>query len=61
MKAAQVIKTIQADGWIKARQTGSHIIFKHPVKKGIVVIPMHGKSDIKPGTLSSILKQAGLK
>lgn len=61
MKAAQVIKMIEADGWYKARQSGSHIIFKHPLKKGIVVIPMHGKSDIKTGTLSSILKQAGLK
>ena len=56
MKAAQVIKMIEADGWYKARQSGSHIIFKHPVKKDIVVIPMHGKSDIKMGTLTSIFK-----
>ncbi|MBX2926004.1 MAG: type II toxin-antitoxin system HicA family toxin [Chitinophagaceae bacterium] len=61
MKASQVIKIIEADGWYKERQSGSHIIFKHPVKKGIVVIPMHGKSDIKPGTLASILKQARLR
>jgi predicted RNA binding protein YcfA (HicA-like mRNA interferase family) len=30
-------------------------------QKGIVVVPEHGKEDIKPGTLNSILKQAGLK
>ena len=61
MKAPQLKKIIEADGWQFVRQTGSHMIFKHQVKKGIVVIPMHGKSDIKPGTLNSILKQAGLK
>ncbi|HEY5392663.1 MAG TPA: type II toxin-antitoxin system HicA family toxin, partial [Hanamia sp.] len=43
------------------RQTGSHKIFKHPTKKGIVVVPEHGKEDVKMGTLDSILKQAGLK
>ena len=48
------------DGFFE-RQAGSHKIFKHRTKKGIVVIPEHGKEDIKIGTLNSILKQAGLK
>lgn len=61
MKAKEVIKLIQIDGWFFERQTGSHKIFKHPTKKGIVVVPEHGKEDIKIGTLNSILKQAGLK
>ncbi|MBX3240842.1 MAG: type II toxin-antitoxin system HicA family toxin [Chitinophagaceae bacterium] len=61
MKAKQVIKIIEADGWRFDRQSGSHKIFKHLKKKGIVVIPEHGKNDIKPGTLNSILRQAGLK
>lgn len=61
MKAKEVIKLIQKDGWYLERQTGSHKIFKHPTKSGIVVIPDHGKEDIKMGTLNSILKQAGLK
>ncbi|MEO8720225.1 MAG: type II toxin-antitoxin system HicA family toxin [Ginsengibacter sp.] len=61
MKAKEVIKLIQKDGWFFERQTGSHKIFKHPTKRGIVVVPEHGKEDIKAGTLNSILKQAGLK
>jgi len=52
---------LEKDGWLFDRQTGSHKIFKHSSKKGIVVIPEHGKEDIKPGTLNSIFKQAGLK
>jgi predicted RNA binding protein YcfA (HicA-like mRNA interferase family) len=62
MKVREVIKLIKKDGWIFERQTGSHKIFKHPTKTGIVVIPDHGGGeDIKIGTLNSILKQAGLK
>lgn len=61
MKAKEVMGLIQKDGWMFESQTGSHKIFKHPTKKGIVVVPEHGKEDIKMGTLNSILKQAGLK
>ena len=60
MKVREVIKLIEADGWRFARQAASHKIYKHPVKKGIVVIPEHG-GDIPKGTLNAILKQAGLK
>lgn len=51
MKSKEVIKLIQKDGWVFERQTGSHKIFKHPTKKRIVVIPDHGKDDIRIGTL----------
>lgn len=61
MNAKQLTKIIEADGWQFIRQSGSLMIFKHPIKKGIIVVPAHGKSDIKPGTLNSILKQAKLK
>jgi len=61
MKAKKIIRLIQKDGWMFERQAGSHKIFKHPTKKGIVVVPEHGKEDVKMGTLDSILKQAGLK
>ena len=61
MKAKEIIRLIQKDGWMFERQAGSHKIFKHPTKKGIVVVPEHGKEEIKMGTFNSILKQAGLK
>ena len=61
MKAKDVIKLIEKDGWFFERQNGSHKIFKHSVKKGIVVVPEHGNEHLKVGTLNSILKQAGLK
>ncbi len=62
MKVKEIIKFIEDDGWKFQRQKGSHRIYKHSLKKGIVVIPRHGSNDdIKKGTENSILKQAGLK
>lgn len=45
---------------IKFKARGSHYCYKHPTKKGTVVIPHHS-GDIPKGTLNSIFKQAGLK
>ena len=42
-------------------QKGSHRQFKHPTKPGRVTIAGHPKDDLAPGTLNSILRQAGLK
>ena len=60
MKSLDLIKVIEADAWYLHRTVGSHHHFKHPEKKGLVTIP-HPKKDLPPGTVNSILKQAGLK
>ncbi len=60
MNSAEVVKLIQTDGWHLIRISGSHHHFRHAVKPGLVTIP-HPKKDLPPGTLNSILKQAGLK
>ncbi|MFM0239963.1 type II toxin-antitoxin system HicA family toxin [Paraburkholderia phytofirmans] len=60
MKSAEVVKLIQTAGWQVVRITGSHRHFRHAERTGLVTIP-HPKKDLPPGTLNSILKQAGLK
>jgi predicted RNA binding protein YcfA (HicA-like mRNA interferase family) len=60
MNSAEVVKLIQTNGWQLIRISGSHHHFRHAVKPGLVTIP-HPKKDLPPGTLNSILKQAGLK
>ena len=61
MKTKEIIKLIEADGWYEVRQSGSHRQYKHPVKKGLVTIPVHRLSnDLPPGLEKSILKQAQL-
>ncbi len=62
MKTKQVIKLIEADGWYEVRQKGSHKQYKHPVKKGLVTIPVHRLSnDLSPVLESSIVKQAQIE
>jgi predicted RNA binding protein YcfA (HicA-like mRNA interferase family) len=61
MKVKEVIKALEEDGWYLARTKGSHRQFKHPTKAGAVTVSGKPSVDVPPGTLNSILKQAGLK
>jgi len=61
MNVREVIKLIENDGWQIARTKGSHRQFKHRDKKGLVTIAGKPSADLAPGTLNSVLKQAGLK
>ena len=61
MKVRDVIRLLEDDGWYLARTRGSHRQFKHPTKSGTVTVSGNPGVDVPPGTLNSILKQAGLK
>jgi predicted RNA binding protein YcfA (HicA-like mRNA interferase family) len=61
MKAREVIRLLEADGWVLVATRGSHRQFNHPRKPGRVTVAGKLSDDMAPGTLNSILKQAGLK
>lgn len=61
MKVRDVIRIIEHDGWTHARTKGSHRQFKHSNKPGKVTVAGKSSAEVPPGTLNSILKQAGLK
>jgi len=61
MKAREIIRIIEKDGWRLIRQKGSHMHYEHPEKPGITTVPFHGSQDLSKRVLASILKQAGLK
>lgn len=61
MKVKDVIKKIAKDGWFIVRTKGSHRQFKHKTKKGLVTIAGRPSAELAPGTLNSVLTQAGLK
>jgi len=52
------MRELEAAGWILDRIRGSHHVFKHPSKAGIVVIP-HPKKDLGKRLVAAIRKQAG--
>jgi len=61
MKVGDILAALKADGWYLVATRGSHRQFKHPAKKGRVTVPGKPSDKLAPGTLNSILKQAGLK
>jgi predicted RNA binding protein YcfA (HicA-like mRNA interferase family) len=61
MKVGEAIRMVEQEGWYLVAMRGSHRQFKHPYKPGRVTIAGKLSDDLAPGTLNSILKQAGLK
>lgn len=68
-KVQELISRLEADGWYQVRQKGSHRQYQkgshrqyhHASKGGTVTVAGSPSVEVPPGTLNSILKQAGLK
>ncbi|MEE8333441.1 MAG: type II toxin-antitoxin system HicA family toxin [Alphaproteobacteria bacterium] len=55
------MRLLRGDGWYEVAMRGSHRQMKHESKPGRVTVAGRPGDDLAPGTLGSILKQAGLK
>ena len=51
MGSREVIRALEADGWVKVRTKGSHHHFQHPRKSGTVTVP-HPKKDLAKSLLN---------
>ncbi|MDX1562105.1 MAG: type II toxin-antitoxin system HicA family toxin [Gammaproteobacteria bacterium] len=60
MKVRDVLAILRRHGWVEVARRGSHRQFKHDEKPGRVTVAGKPGDDLAPGTLKSILKQAGL-
>jgi predicted RNA binding protein YcfA (HicA-like mRNA interferase family) len=61
MKPRDVIRALEADGWVAVRSRSSHRQFRHPTKPGRVTVPMHGSRDLGIELVRAIERQSGLK
>ncbi|MGQ0591220.1 MAG: type II toxin-antitoxin system HicA family toxin [Gammaproteobacteria bacterium] len=61
MKVKDLIALLESDGWYQVRMKGSHRQFHHPTKQGTLTVAGKPSVDVPPGTLSNVLKHAGLK
>jgi len=61
VKVKEILALIEDDGWFQVRQRGSHRQYHHPTKVGTVTVSGKPSVEVPPGTLNSVLKQAGLK
>jgi predicted RNA binding protein YcfA (HicA-like mRNA interferase family) len=57
----EIIRLIETDGWRLVATRGSHRQYRHPDKPGRVTVAGKPSDELAPGTLNSVLKQAGLK
>jgi predicted RNA binding protein YcfA (HicA-like mRNA interferase family) len=59
MKVSEVLRRLHDDGWYQVKSTGGHRQFKHPTKPGRVTVSGKPSHTVPPGTLKSIVRQAG--
>jgi predicted RNA binding protein YcfA (HicA-like mRNA interferase family) len=59
MSSADLIRQLKKVGWRLVRVNGSHHVFTHPQRTGIVVVP-HPKKDLGTGLVKAIRQQAGI-
>jgi predicted RNA binding protein YcfA (HicA-like mRNA interferase family) len=57
----RVVRALTRAGFVIDRVIGSHhvLVFPGEITRAVTV-PVHGNRDLKPGTLRSIVRQAGL-
>jgi len=60
LSAAQVCQILEQYGFVQVRQRGSHIIMQQRLPNTTVTVPVPNYSEIKIGTLQSIIRQSGL-
>lgn len=60
VKASEVVRALQKAGFYISRTRGSHHQMKKDGHRYLVTVPQHGPTTIKPGTLRSIIRGAGL-
>jgi predicted RNA binding protein YcfA (HicA-like mRNA interferase family) len=59
VRPRQLIRVLEQNGWRLARTKGSHHHFTHPNNPNVITVAIHAK-DIKRGTLSGTLADAGI-
>jgi len=58
LSGERLVKALERAGWRTVRQRGSHVRMKHPDRRTSLTVPLH--RELKRGTLSGILADAGL-
>lgn len=56
----EVVRRLRAAGFIEDRQSGSHVMFVKMTYAGEVIVSVPRHREVQRGTISSILRRAGL-
>ena len=58
LSGKQVCKILLNNGFVEVRQKGSHIIMQKKTENTTITVPVPNHSEIKIGTLQSIIRQS---
>ena len=61
LSAKQVCQILTEHGFVQVRQRGSHIIMQKKIDDSTITVPVPNYSEVKIGTLQSIVRQSGLR
>ena len=60
LSGKDVCKILSDHGFIQVRQKGSHIVMQKKTENTTITVPVPNHSEIKIGTLQSIIRQSGV-
>jgi predicted RNA binding protein YcfA (HicA-like mRNA interferase family) len=58
LSANQVCRILQKHGFVRVRQSGSHIVMRRELEGRGITVPIPNHSEIAKGTLKSIIQQS---
>lgn len=60
LSGKEVCRILKKQGFTQVRQRGSHIIMQKKVDDSTITVPVPSHSEIRLGTLRSIIRQSGI-
>ncbi|MDQ3062603.1 MAG: type II toxin-antitoxin system HicA family toxin [Acidobacteriota bacterium] len=60
LSGSEICRILEQNGFVKARQRGSHIIMQKRTADSTITVPVPNHKEIRIGTLQSIIRQSGL-
>ena len=61
MKAKEIIKAIEADGWKLVRHESSHRTFVKDGVEKVITVPGHDRDEVSIGVVADIRRISGLR
>ena len=61
LSGTEVCRILEAHGFEKVRQRGSHVVMQKRTSESTVTVPVPDHKEIRRGTLMSIIRQSGVQ
>ena len=56
----EVCRLLEAEGFVRVRQRGSHIVLQRVSPEGAITVPVPNHRTVRLGTLQAIIRQSGV-